>query len=205
MCIRDSSWPFSRVHEIQPHAGTTRTWATVNGWLDECRAGHQRCVSSVSSTWYPKRLLRLAPSSPGQEGRIRLIYTDNDRPSSAYVALSHCWGGKSGLVNTVTSESGLLQGVQWNELPNTFRDAITVVRNIRMEYLWIDSLCIQQDNRADWAQHAQCMDKVFQHAQLTIAATTSANSSECFLHSGEEGPLIVTRSRMRLLWRDVSL
>ncbi|KAK4579832.1 hypothetical protein LTR86_000033 [Recurvomyces mirabilis] len=117
----------------------------------------------------------------GIRDTVQLIHTDQHRPSCAYVALSHCWGGKIGLLNLTTSEPELLEGMQWAQLPNTFQDAITATRQIRMHYLWIDSLCIQQDDWADWAQHAECMDKVFQHAQVTIAATSSANSSTCFI------------------------
>jgi hypothetical protein len=36
------------------------------------------------------------------------------------------------------------------ELPKTFQDAIVVTRGLGIKYIWIDSLCICRDDKADW-------------------------------------------------------
>jgi hypothetical protein len=38
-------------------------------------------------------------------------------------------------------------------------------------YLWIDALCIVQDDSADWKREAAMMGRVYEDAFLTIAAT----------------------------------
>lgn len=40
-----------------------------------------------------------------------------------------------------------------------------------MRFLWIDSLCIVQDDRQDWTDQALAICKIYGNAFLTIAAT----------------------------------
>ncbi|KAF7532425.1 hypothetical protein G7054_g7944 [Neopestalotiopsis clavispora] len=65
--------------------------------------------------------------------------------------------------------------IPWNSLPNTFRDAIEVTRQLGVRYLWIDSLCIIQDDENDWKQESSKMVEVYQNAYLTIYATGGQN------------------------------
>ncbi|KAF3000634.1 hypothetical protein E8E14_004758 [Neopestalotiopsis sp. 37M] len=65
--------------------------------------------------------------------------------------------------------------IPWDSLPNTFRDAIEVTRQLGVRYLWIDSLCIIQDDENDWKQESSKMVEVYQNAYLTICATGGQN------------------------------
>lgn len=74
--------------------------------------------------------------------------------------------------------------IPWAELPNTFQDAITVTRMLGLKYIWIDSLCIVQDDAQDWEREAAKMAIIFEAAYVTIAATAASNGSVCiFLKS----------------------
>ncbi|KAK5629029.1 hypothetical protein RRF57_004744 [Xylaria bambusicola] len=66
-------------------------------------------------------------------------------------------------------------------MPRTFRDAILLVRFLGYRYLWIDSLCILQDQLEDWEAEAKKMGEIYRNARFTIvaAAATSADSG-CF-------------------------
>jgi len=68
-----------------------------------------------------------------------------------------------------------------SELPATFRDAINVVRVLNIQYLWIDALCIIQDDDFDKAIEMARMDQIYQDAFVTIAAANSFNCSASFL------------------------
>jgi hypothetical protein len=72
------------------------------------------------------------------------------------------------------------------DLALTFRDAITVTRELGQRYLWIDSLCIIQDDHRDWETESKKMEAVFQHAYYTIAATSAEDSTKGFLNRPEE-------------------
>src|SRR5207248_2982479 len=73
-----------------------------------------------------------------------------------------------------------------SDLPPTFRDAIAVTRTLRVRYLWIDSLCIIQDDRDDWAKESPKMGLIYTNAILTIAASAARDSS-CGLFSHRTG------------------
>lgn len=67
------------------------------------------------------------------------------------------------------------------EMPQTFRDAVRITRRLGLKYLWIDSLCICQDDPEDWAREAGRMADVYSNAYVVIAANRSADSTGgCF-------------------------
>lgn len=70
-----------------------------------------------------------------------------------------------------------------NELPKTFQDAIHVTRALGFQYLWIDSLCIVQDDAEDWAAESRRMEHVFSSAYVTIAASCASGTGDGFLQS----------------------
>jgi len=45
-------------------------------------------------------------------------------------------------------------------------------------YIWIDSLCIIQDDAEDWELESALMSEIYQNAVLTIAATSSSGDNE---------------------------
>lgn len=65
--------------------------------------------------------------------------------------------------------------------PPTFRDALLTCRRLNIPYLWIDSVCIIQDDTADWEAEAPKMGQVYHNAFLTIAAASAADSAAGFL------------------------
>lgn len=70
------------------------------------------------------------------------------------------------------------------------RDAITVCQVLGLRYLWIDSLCIQQDgDSTDWEEQSQEMSHIFGNSWLTICAPVAKSCLQGFLdhmdrHSG---------------------
>ncbi|KAH7115593.1 heterokaryon incompatibility protein-domain-containing protein, partial [Dactylonectria macrodidyma] len=133
----------------------------------------------------PKRLIDVGlPEQPF----IKLVQTDG-RPLD-YVALSYCWGeNQTGRITTRETVSEMMQGVSLTLLSQTILDAVTVVRRLRLRYLWVDALCIiqGQDNTGDWADELQKMGQIYNNAYLTIAATSASAASEGFLNHRNRG------------------
>ena len=104
-----------------------------------------------------------------------------------YIALSHRWGkpsdeDKKNYCTTSTNYKARLDEFPLNHLPKTFRDAVYVTRELGMEYLWIDSLCIIQEGRkSDWKHEAEKMQHVFAAAYCTISASSASSWDEGFL------------------------
>ena len=102
-----------------------------------------------------------------------------------YVALSHRWGlrgwQKMPLQTTRRNLKQHCKGISYQRLPSTFRDAVTVTRMLGIRYLWIDALCILQDDKEDWLKQSSEMGSIFKGSLITIAIHSAKNSSEGFL------------------------
>jgi len=87
---------------------------------------------------------------------------------------------------TTTTRDVLTRGIPTSDLPLTFKDAVLVSRKLSVRYLWIDSLCIIQDDAEDWRRESSKMADVYANAFLTIAAAASTDdSSGCILRRSE--------------------
>lgn len=107
-----------------------------------------------------------------------------DMESPAYFALSHRWGDNPDhhLGRTLPENHvGRYQRIGWNELPLNFRDAITVTRNLNVRYLWIDSICIIQNDDQDWQRESVRMEEVYSNAKCVLAACSAESPVEGFL------------------------
>ncbi|KAF2688451.1 HET-domain-containing protein [Lentithecium fluviatile CBS 122367] len=144
-------------------------------WLRLCVSEHTTCGSEAPKP-LPTRILDINASP------IRLVLGAGR--TKRYACLSHCWGEKPVLETTLESISKLQHSVPWDDLPATFKDAVTFARGLGLNYLWIDSLCIIQNDTSDpsdWPKESAQMASIYENAYVTIAAATSANSTvSCF-------------------------
>ena len=115
------------------------------------------------------------------------LYLPKESEGVKYTALSHRCGEHPPTMTdpqfctTADNVDARGNGFSISELPRTFQDAIRVTRELGIEYLWIDSLCIIQWNEEDWKREAGRMEDVFASAYCTIAATSAVDSNAGFL------------------------
>jgi hypothetical protein len=101
-----------------------------------------------------------------------------------YIALSHCWGPSEMPLSSKTTKADVKSyetEILTSTLPSSFQDAVYVTRMLNIRYLWIDSLCIIQDDEVDWEIESSKMASIYQNAYATIAATASTSSTESLL------------------------
>ncbi len=55
-------------------------------------------------------------------------------------------------------------------LPPLYRDAFKICHNLHIPFLWIDSLCIVQDDKKDWEVESSHMSDYYHDSYITIAA-----------------------------------
>jgi len=150
--------------------------STIRSWLNSCMAGHARCdmpATTTGSQFLPRRLLQVGSSE------CRLVDTTETAPSDArFVALSHCWGAAPPIRTLRQNLDSFHKAIPPAALPRTFLDAITIVRALGIRYLWIDALCIVQDDPADWEAEAARMKDFYAESVLTIAASDASQGSE---------------------------
>lgn len=118
--------------------------------------------------------------------------------SCNYATLSYCWGyipkAKRELLNTSSNIASRLSGISMDELPKTLQHAVWTVRALGISYIWIDALCIIQDDLNDWTKEASRMGHTYQQSCVTTAATTSNSSFDGFLH--DRGPCFSVASTL---------
>ncbi|KAK5662458.1 hypothetical protein OQA88_8369 [Cercophora sp. LCS_1] len=107
-----------------------------------------------------------------------------------YLALSHRWGdpdsqGKK-LVTTKGNIDDHHRGVPIEDFPLTFRHALEVARYLGIRYIWIDSLCIIQDDEEDWRAESAKMGDIYEKAYATLFAERAANSDDGLVQTDED-------------------
>lgn len=124
----------------------------------------------------PKRVI-----SVGSETNDDIYVFEHDDSAQQikelYIALSHCWGETQHLISTKDTLDRWKQKIPFNYFPKTFQDAIIISRNLGIKYIWIDSLCIVQDNTEDWETEAAKMASIYHGAELVLSATGSADGA----------------------------
>jgi hypothetical protein len=128
----------------------------VRNWLQECIKEHRSCRKTISgigvddgkeASPLPTRIIQVGTD----EIAPRLITPDGCL--AQYVTLSYCWGQCMEL-NTLMARRSNLEALKTAvpllSLPRTIRDAIIVTGKLGIEFLWVDRLCIIQDNVNDW-------------------------------------------------------
>ncbi|KAK4955940.1 hypothetical protein LTR10_006879 [Elasticomyces elasticus] len=134
--------------------------------LDHCDQDHGRCRPRQAGS-LPKRIVEV-----GVEGRSpRLRATGGE--IMRYACLSHCWGASKIITATTGTVAQLQREIPWTELDKTYQDAIVFCRHIGIQYIWIDSLCILQDDIEDWKTEAPKMSAYYGGCYICLAATAS--------------------------------
>ncbi|KAI9155662.1 hypothetical protein HJFPF1_08251 [Paramyrothecium foliicola] len=154
------------------------TFVLAKSWMSECLKVHG-CSTVNPQSPPPTRVIDVSPAAGTGDLQLRLTKpSDRGLP---YVTLSHCWGLVKPLELTTANISQLTQGFAMADLPETFRDAILICRGLDQKYLWIDSLCILQDDIDDWKKEAALMADVYGNSLCPIAAQSSRSvRSGCF-------------------------
>lgn len=88
----------------------------------------------------------------------------------------------------------------WRELPRKIQDTISFCRSINERYLWVDRLCIVQDDFGDKDRQLNKMDVIYIAAILTIIA---AEGSDC--NAGLVGVSSARLAQSRLYLNDMEI
>ena len=182
-------------------------WAAVA--LHSCLEGHVDCPRETPTT-LPKRVLALE-KAPTDGGDITVRLLSDSTTQDRYAALSHCWGSQQPCVTTRANLKRRARGIPWEQLPPTFQDAIEFCLAVGVYYIWIDALCIVQDDERDWQVESSHMADIYQNAHVTLAATSAASGSAgCFPEAGRRAKHFVEEKELRLpdsmtQWRGIRL
>ena len=127
----------------------------------------------------PSRLLELG----GAAGNSHRLVECGSQKKLTYAAVSYCWGASKFIQSNRSTYTRYKRAIPPCAFPTAFRDAILVCQKFGLYYLWIDSLCILQDDLHEWAVESAKMADIYEGASLVIAATTAVNPHRSFLDS----------------------
>ncbi|GAB1318643.1 hypothetical protein MFIFM68171_08853 [Madurella fahalii] len=152
----------------------------VARWIDSCTRDHSCLVNEAGGL-------------PGLKSLRLIDVVDNcivEKPGAVkYVTLSYVWGAVSNIRLTKANRAflmrrGPLEGVL---LPRTILDSVVLVRKLGLRYLWVDSLCLVQNDTEDLQRGVMVMDHIYERSWLTIVAACGhdANSGLVGMHDGD--------------------
>ena len=166
---QDVSLPI--VSGLPPQSSQKSTQATseiASQWLADCMTKHEPCSSDMPKL--PRRVIDVSNDV------LRLEEPD-ERPG-LYATLSYSIGGAHLFTTTSKDIDERKRGFSIDRLPQTAQDAVWWTRKLGLQYLWLDSLCILQDNLGDWEIELSSMATIYQNATVTVAATHATKATE---------------------------
>jgi hypothetical protein len=167
--------------------------AQIRKWISGCDRYHPWCALPARQM-LPKRVLDL---SSADKSSIKLVELNGI--CAPYISLSYSWGPAGvTLKTTPENRSSHLRNIPWQEFPTVFQDAIVICWALKIQYLWVDALCIIQGDSADWEVESAKMAEIYSNSFLTIAAAACPdNHASLFserwtsFHYGAEEPFKV--------------
>lgn len=165
---------------ITEDTSSPETYKQICTWLDTCKNEHPNCRPPLGNPSLPTRLIYLDKSRRSSLGNSvdtilqpRLMSTNCMEFSECkYIALSYRWPEDfpNEAKSTWDNIPEQMRGLNTSKLPQIFNDLFQVAVGIGISYVWIDSLCIIQDDLEDWNCEAARMIQIYQYAELTVAA-----------------------------------
>ncbi|KAK1756396.1 heterokaryon incompatibility protein-domain-containing protein, partial [Echria macrotheca] len=168
------------IMEVAKSSASTAAFDRARQWLSHCVENHPHCRTHNREGAGPGRLLELSSDSPNT---IRLVDFESRTEWPPYACLSYCWGTdlKGVITTTNASLADHLVGISVEVLPKTLADAVRVCRELGVPYLWVDSLCIIQQDSDDFAKEGSKMDAIYANSLLTMYAKHVSSCKDGFL------------------------
>ncbi|KAI9150016.1 hypothetical protein HJFPF1_09766 [Paramyrothecium foliicola] len=160
-------------------------------WLDECVNRHAACPRHTANT-LPRRILEV-----GDENTPIRLHQSRQNEKGSYATLSYCWGKNARqLMTTRATIQEHMVTVAYEHLPRTIQDAVRVCRVMGIDYLWVDALCIVQDDDDDKLDQIAQMGSIYKRSTVTLVAAGAESVNDGFLEDAKHRPS---------MWEDLSL
>ncbi|KAK1749599.1 heterokaryon incompatibility protein-domain-containing protein [Echria macrotheca] len=156
-------------------------WDEIRGWLSHCCKHHRgTCFGVNHDSWEcidrPDNLFLIDV----------ILECITEQPGSVdYLALSYVWGSDRDPLIAITDNMDALAEPRslatssplGKQLAPTIRDAMLVTARLGFRYLWVDRLCIVQDDEEHKRQQIQNMAAIYSNCSLAILAASGDGAS----------------------------
>ncbi|KAI1127877.1 hypothetical protein F5Y10DRAFT_187913 [Nemania abortiva] len=177
-----------------PSTWSLETLNNIRSWLMSCILSHGDCAGPRQEDQLPLRLLDVMPSGLGclrpksnmspeefsllsleNLPQLRIVSSANLSPDTSYLTLSHRWGNPQSVLlnkeNMFLLHCDISHYILECSEAAVFRHAIHVTRGLGLRYIWIDALCIMQDDKEEKDAEIMRMDAIYSNSTLNISAT----------------------------------
>ncbi|KAI1750034.1 HET-domain-containing protein [Xylaria castorea] len=152
----------------------------IQSWHDRCQREHGKdCDNYIVEglgNYQPDWLIDtvrgcLVPYTPGE-------------PPRRYLTLSYVWGQALSFqalksnIEQLQAAGVLLSRPIARQVPKTIRDAIQITKRLGEIFLWVDSLCIVQDDDVTRGKTLRQMHLIYLNSVLTIIAEHGQNARQ---------------------------
>ena len=138
-------------------------WDEVKSWLQSCAE-----CSTRPKVVTPRGFRLIDVGRRCIVDKLPLTYS--------FAALSYVWGGYAGATLTIsTNIAAFMKEGALSGLPRTIEDAMTICRKLDIMYLWVDQICIIQDDNNDIAAQFHAMDKIYTSASVVLLSCFGDN------------------------------
>lgn len=146
-------------------------------WLEHC-VQHDEACTPPNADFIPRRLIDVGSWDESCEPFL----VELQEPAS-YACLSYCWGPNTEnvLKTTTNNLAAHFKHIRFSSMPPGIQDAVTVCRGLNIRYLWVDSLCLIQNDLKMWLQDASSMDLIYLNSHVTIAVQEPETCNKHFL------------------------
>ena len=172
-------------------SGCSHNFALIRQRLATCMTAHEKCQRPSLS--FPLRLID-AGCDEGESDIASLRLTKELLESTTgiqYVALTYCWGKAPALVTTKATLGKHFKGIELRKMPTVLRDAVVVTRACGLRFLWIDALCICQDDEVEKLSEIANMGDIYAGSAMTLSALSSVGNDVGILYRRNLGSVLV--------------
>ena len=151
----------------------------VSKWIKVCDTTHTRCHCTTTE---PSTAISSQNAFFISVSRRCIIKA---HLGERYIALSYVWGPQLSQLGAtranfpfLRSEGSLSWPQIWERIPGTIQRAMKFASMLEVDLLWVDRLCIVQDDPVHTASQINSMASVYSNAYFTLCAAdgTDANS-----------------------------
>ncbi|KAK3366288.1 heterokaryon incompatibility protein-domain-containing protein [Lasiosphaeria ovina] len=151
----------------------------LRSWKRSCLEDHgDRCDFALLKA--ASELLTQRPQLLIDTWRMYLTDASEDQ---SYIALSYVWGNCSTFrtstknLTELKKDHALSHSIRDSSIPNTIGHAMHLVGILEERYLWVDALCIVQDDDASKYQQLRSMASIYANSVLTIIAAEGGDAN----------------------------
>ncbi|KAI0538258.1 heterokaryon incompatibility protein-domain-containing protein [Xylaria digitata] len=149
------------------YTGSRENMEVARHWIKDCLENHDMCASGSThshSSFTPTRLVDTKdPKRP-------FLQADKAAVREGYIALSYAWGSGERFITTQANFEAHRRCIPLAKAPNAFTQTFQVTRDLGYRYIWIDALCIIQNDNDDLGRELATMGEIYRHATFTIFA-----------------------------------